>query len=93
MFIATTTPPLPPSTAPRHGQAGDGAISFSPRTNKVYDTKPKLKIKGAEFSQLSPEDLLSLEFDPPMAASGDRHFEPSVQSDDTILLELASGKR
>eukprot|EP00903_Cladosiphon_okamuranus_P015736 g14524.t1 len=74
-------------------QASDGAISFSPRTSKVYDTKPKLKIKGAEFGQLSTQDLQSLEFDPPMTASGDKQFEPSVQSDDTILLELAPGKR
>lgn len=75
-------------------QASESAITFLSRTGKVYDTKPKLKIKGREFGQLSTQDLTQLEFEPPMvAANGEKQFEVSMQSDDTILLELAPGKR
>lgn len=63
------------------------------RSAKIYDTKPKLKIKGVELGQLSAEDLLQLEFDPPMGKDGEKQFEATVVEDDTILLELAPGKR
>lgn len=59
----------------------------------MYDTKPKIKVKGTEFGQLSTEDLQHLEFDPPVAVNGETQFEAIVQGDDTILLQLAPGKR
>lgn len=71
-------------------QSMDGRVSFLSRAAKVYDTKPKLKIRGKEFWQLSKEDL---EFDPPVLVNGEKQFEVSIQSEDTILLELAPGKR
>eukprot|EP00752_Nemacystus_decipiens_P008401 g7511.t1 len=74
--------------------AGDGAISFTPRlSNKVYDTKPKIRIKGTAFGQLSTEDLQQLVFEPPMTVDGEKLFEATVEEEDTILLELAPGKR
>lgn len=87
----------PRMRARTQGGGGSGAqISFTPRHgNKVYDTKPKIKIKGVGFGQLATEDLQHLEFDPPMAVNGEKHFEATatVQEDETILLELAPGKR
>lgn len=58
---------------------------------KVYDTKPKIKIKGSGFSQFSPEDMLRLKFDPPME-HGDVLAQAVVKSED-IVLELVPGKK
>lgn len=74
-------------------QAGDAVITFLPRAGKVYDTKPRLTLRGKEFGQLSTEDMLHLEFSPPMSANGEKQFEATLQADDAILLELAPGKR
>lgn len=83
-------------------------ISFEERTGKVYDTKPKLKIRGEGFSQFSPEDLENLEFDPPAVAvavggdsgaadgengSGEKLFGAALKSDDVIVLEREPGKK
>ncbi|CAN0066429.1 unnamed protein product [Pylaiella littoralis] len=68
----------------------DNPITIEPRTGNIYDTKPKLKIKGSGFGQFSAEDLLQLKFDPPMA-HGDVLAQATVKSED-IVLELAPGK-
>lgn len=63
---------------------------FQSKTGKIYDTKPKLKIKGWGLSELSAEDLLQLKFDPPMAY-GDVLAQATVKSEE-IVLELVPGK-
>lgn len=65
---------------------------FEARTEMIYDTKPKIKLKGSGFNLLSPDDLLSFKFDPPLAR-GDVIGKSSVKADDTITIELAAGKK
>ncbi|CAM9661600.1 unnamed protein product, partial [Ectocarpus sp. 12 AP-2014] len=70
-----------------------GAVNFESKFGKVYDTKPKIKVKGSGFGQLSFEDVRNLKFDPPMEVGGGVLQQAAVQSDDTIVLELAPGAR
>lgn len=58
----------------------------------MYDTKPKLKIKGSGFDLFSDDDVLSLKFEPQMP-HGEALSRATVVSDDTILLELTPGQR
>lgn len=63
----------------------------------MYDTKPKLKIKGSGFSQFTAEDLAGLKFDPPATvgdgADGEKLFGATLKSDDTIVLEREPGSK
>ncbi|CAM9180767.1 unnamed protein product [Scytosiphon promiscuus] len=75
------------------GFGSDKPVTFEARVNnKIYDTKPKLKIKGSGFDLLTEEDVLSLKFEPPMAHGG-ALARATVSSEDVILLELAPGQR
>ncbi|CAN0080830.1 unnamed protein product, partial [Ectocarpus sp. 6 AP-2014] len=70
-----------------------GAVTFESRFGKVYDTQPKIKLKGSGFGQLSFEDVRNLKFDPPMEVGGGVLQQAAVQSDGVIVLELVPGAR
>lgn len=58
----------------------------------TYDSQPKLRLKGSGFMTLSDDlDSLELSFQP--ALSKDESYKVSVKADDTLSLELVSGKK
>lgn len=58
----------------------------------MYDTQPKLRIKGARFQLMAGElEELQLTFNPPIE-KGEVYSFGSAKSDGTIILELKPGK-
>ncbi|CAM9167772.1 unnamed protein product, partial [Hapterophycus canaliculatus] len=74
------------------GIGNEKPVMFQSRARMVYDTQPKLKIRGSGFGLLTVEDVLSLKFEPQMP-NGGALPRAIVLSDDTILLELTPGQR
>lgn len=58
----------------------------------TYDSQPKLRLKGSGFMTVS-DDLEALELSFQPALSRGETYKVSVKADDTLSLELVSGKR